>query len=130
MDDYISALNMLEIVVDEITFERKGLKNDNKLKLALKVQIGSNDEGIYKITLILKGKKQKEYKFLIKLSGFFVYEEDEVIDEKTKQDLIYKNTVAIMMPYLRNQAILLTSQPGMDSVILPIFDVHKMVDRI
>ena len=45
--------------------------------------------------------------------GFFFCEEE---DEKLKQELINKNSVAILFPYLRSQISLVTVQPD----ILPI----------
>ena len=44
--------------------------------------------------------------FLISLSGFFMIENNKNLEDTLKQDLISKNAVAIMMPYLRSEATL------------------------
>lgn len=67
--------------------------------------------------------------FLIRLSGFFMIENNKNLEDTLKQDLISKNAVAIMMPYLRSEATLLTAQPGTDSIVLPIFNINNMIDK-
>lgn len=120
---------MQEIVFDKIEFTRRGFKNDNELEFNLDIRIGIKEENNYKATLVLNGNKKDEYEFLISLSGFFMIENVENMDDKLKQDLISKNAVAILMPYLRSEITLLTAQPGTDSVVLPIFNINKMVDK-
>ncbi|UTC64426.1 protein-export chaperone SecB [Treponema sp. OMZ 788] len=128
MSNYDSVLHMQAIVFDNIEFERKGFKNDNELEFNLEIQIGTDKEHRYKVTLILKGNKKDEYEFSVSLSGFFMIEDVKNMDDKLKQNLISKNAAAIMMPYLRSEVTLLTSQPGTDSVVLPIFNINKIID--
>lgn len=128
MSNYDSVLHMQAIVFDNIEFERKGFKNDNELEFNLEIQIGTDKENRYKVTLILKGNKKDEYEFSVSLSGFFMIEDVKSMDDKLKQNLISKNAAAIMMPYLRSEVTLLTSQPGTDSVVLPIFNINKIID--
>ncbi len=63
----------------------------------------------------------------INLVGFFSFDNEEVLDESKKNDLISKNAVAIMMPYLRSEVSLLTAQPGVECVVLPPFNINKMM---
>ena len=128
MSNYDSVLHMQAIVFDNIEFERKGFKNDNELEFNLEIQIGTDKENRYKVTLILKGNKKDEYEFSVSLSGFFMIEDVKSMDDKLKQNLISKNAAAIMMPYLRSEVTLLTSQPGTDSVVRPIFNINKIID--
>lgn len=107
-------------------FERKGFKNNEELKFELQVQIGSDKNNTYKVTLVLNGTKQDEYSIVISLSGFFAVEAQEELDDKMVQTLINKNAVAILMPYLRSELTLLTAQPDTDSVVLPPFNINKM----
>jgi preprotein translocase subunit SecB len=41
--------------------------------------------------------------------------------------ILKKNSVAIMFPFIRSQVSLITTQPGMIPVQLPLVDVNKMV---
>ncbi len=61
--------------------------------------------------------------------GFFVIEDNETISEETRNKLISRNTVAILMPYLRSEVSLLTAQPGIECVVLPTFNINHMMDK-
>ncbi len=126
MGNFNSVLTLQKMVFDRIEFDRKGFKNTNELKFGLQVQIGLDKNDTYKVTLVLNGTKQDEYNMEISLSGFFKVEEQEKLDDKMVQDLINKNAVAILMPYLRSELTLLTAQPDTDSVVLPPFNINKM----
>ena len=126
MGNFNSMLTLQKMVFDRIEFDRKGFKNTQKLKFELQVQIGLGENNTYKVTLVLNGTKQDEYHIVISLSGFFKIEGQEKLEDKMVQDLINKNAVAILMPYLRSELTLLTAQPDTDSVVLPPFNINKM----
>ena len=119
---------MQKLVFDKIEFVRKGLKSKHELKFSLGIQIGKSDKQIYKVSLLLSGIKEDEYELNISLSGFFKLENTEELSEETSQELIKKNTVAILMPYLRSELSLLTAQPGMECVVLPAFNINKVLE--
>ena len=126
MDNFKSVLTLQKMVFDKIEFDRKGFKNNKELKFELQVQIGIDENDTYKVTLVLNGAKQDEYDIVISLSGFFRVEGQEELEDKIIQDLINKNAVAILMPYLRSELTLLTAQPETDSVVLPPFNMNKI----
>lgn len=129
MSEIKSALILQNMVFDKIEFIRKGFKNENDLEFGIQVQIGRNQEDEFKVTLILDGEKDDEYQFTISLSGFFKVDHGEILGDVKVQDLIYKNAVAILMPYLRSEVTLLTAQPNTESVVLPPFNINKMLDK-
>lgn len=125
--EYESNLILQHLVFDEIEFKRLGFKTESEVNYELEIQIGrdhDNQEN-YKVTLVLNGKKDKEYVFKIVLSGFFEIKNAENISDK--ETLIHRNAVAIMMPYLRSEVSLLTSQPETNSIVMPIFNINKMI---
>ena len=121
MKNYNSLLTLQKLVFDKIEFDRKGFKNKNELTFELQVQIGIGEDSVHRVTLVLKGEKKEEYNLIISLSGFFKVE--------MVQNLINKNAVAIMMPYLRSELTLLTAQPDTDSVVLPPFNINAMLEK-
>ena len=130
MEEIKSVLNMEKLVFDKISFERKGFKNQNQIKYAVETRIAQHQEKeIYRVTLVLKGDKEEEYDFEISLTGFFTFSDGAEVDEQMKKTLINNNTVAIMMPYMRSQVSLLTAQPDMDCVVLPAFNINKIVNN-
>ena len=117
------------MVFDKIEFQRLGLKKDSELEFEIQSNIAQKkDTEIYKSTLTLKGKKPDEYIFEISLTGFFSVELDDELTKEIKNTLISKNTVAILMPYLRSEVSILTAQPEVDCVVLPPFNINSMMD--
>lgn len=127
MKNIASVLTLNKLVFDKIEFNRKGFKNKNEIEMGIEVQISRGIDDISKVTLILKGNKEGEYDFIISLSGYFSFDVD--IENKQAQDLINKNAVAILMPYLRSEVSLLTAQPETECVVLPPFNINKMLEE-
>lgn len=123
-----SVLSLDKLVFDKIEFKRTGMKNENELEIELKVIINKKqDEDIYRVTLIFIGNKEKEYSLEIAVSGYFSFDENEEAEEELKTTMINQNAVAIIMPYLRSQVSLLTAQPEVECVVLPPFNIVKMM---
>mgnify|MGYP000541520969 CR=1 FL=1 len=129
MGNFNSSLVLQKIVFDKFEFNRKGFKNENELNFELQVQIGISEDDTHRVTLVLSGEKQDEYNITISLSGFFKIEKSEEMDDKIMQQMISKNAVAILMPYLRSELTLLTAQPDTESVVLPPFNINKMMEK-
>lgn len=124
-----SVLKLNKLVFDKIEFQRLGFRNENELELEIQSNVSQRGDGeIYKVTLILKGKKAEEYTLEISLSGFFSFQVESQIEESLKNALVTKNSVAIMMPYLRSEVSLLTAQPDVECVVLPAFNINNMLD--
>lgn len=123
-----SVLKLNRIVFDKIEFKRLGFKNDNEFEVEIQSNI-SQRQGteIYRVTLILKGIKPEEYTLEISLSGFFSIETKGGLTDDLKNTLITKNSVAILMPYLRSEVSLLTAQPEVEGVVLPPFNINNML---
>lgn len=125
-----SVLKLDRLVFDKIEFTRLGFKNDKELEIEIQSSVSQKAEtNIYKVTLIFKGNKPEEYTLEISLSGFFSIVNDDDLDDETKKALVTKNSVAILMPYLRSQISLLTAQPDTECVVLPPFNINKMLDK-
>ena len=130
MKNIESVLKLNKIVFDKIEFNRLGFKNDKELEVEIQSNISQRSETeIYKVTLVLKGKKPEEYTLEISLSGFFSVESENELTDALKNSLVVKNSVAIMMPYLRSQVSLVTAQPEVECVVLPAFNINKMLDN-
>ena len=115
------------IVSDKIKFDRKGFKNSNQIKYALETLLSKDEsEKLYRVSLILKGKKKDEYNIEIGISGFFSFNDNSFVDETEKDEIIEKNCIAILIPYLRSQLSMLTCQPGVECEYLPIINVNAL----
>lgn len=123
-----SILILNKLVFDKIEFVRYGLKNDSEVEFQIQTGIGKKqNEDLYKVTLVLKGNKKDEYTIEISITGFFSFEQKEMPENIQLEELLSRNAVAILMPYLRSEVSLLTAQPEVDCVVLPPFDINKMM---
>lgn len=52
----------------------------------------------------------------------------ENISEQTAEQILKKNTVAIMFPFIRSQVSILTTQPGMIPIVMPPININALVD--
>ncbi len=129
MEKFESVLKLEKLLFDNINFKRKGFKNGNKIELKLQVQISHEPNDVYRIGLTFIGEKRDEYSLEIALSGYFSFEGNEEIPEDIRTNLLNKNAVTILMPYLRSQVSLLTAQPEVDCIILPPFNINKMMEE-
>lgn len=125
-----SVLKLDGVLFDKIEFNRLGLPSNEKLELEFQSNITQKqEEDEFKVTIIVKGKKPEEYMFEISLTGYFAFETEEELDAHTKKALITKNSIAILMPYLRSEVSLLTAQPGVECVVLPAFNINKTLEK-
>ena len=128
--DVNSVLSLDKLVFDKIEFKRMGMKNENEIEFKIQIIINQKqDEEIYKVTLELLGNKEKEYLLDIELTGYFSFDANETLDEELKKTMISQNAVAIIMPYMRSQVSLITAQPEVDCVVLPPFNIIKMMSE-
>lgn len=122
-----SILKLEDLVFDKIRFDRKGFKNSNQIKYTLETLLSKEEsDKLYRVSLILNGKKKDEYNIEIGISGFFSFENNSLVDETEKDEIIEKNCIAILIPYLRSQLSMLTCQPGVECEYLPIINVNAL----
>ena len=123
-----SILRLDDLSFEKISFERIGPKNDNEEDHKISVRIGENsEEKVFRVVLSIKTFKKEEYNTEISLSGIFSFNQE--IDNDEKRDFIRSNAIAIMMPYMRSELTLLTSQPGVNPIVLPPFNVQALLKK-
>ena len=124
-----ASLRLEHIVFDDIEFHRHGFKSDGHFEATIQtnISIKTDENEVCKVTLILQGEKEKEYHIKISLTGYFIIEHSKYLyAELERQNLLSQNAVAILMPFLRSEVTLLTSQPEIEGIVLPIFNVRKI----
>lgn len=115
---------------DQISFVRKNFKSDREPAFSFEISAAKrNDEDVYKVTIVMSVEKEKEYEIKISLSGFFSINTNALDDNTDIAELISKNTVAILMPYMRSELSLLTAQPGMECIVMPPINVNALMEQ-
>ena len=123
-----------KITLTNLCFSHFEFSQDTEKKGPLKLNYG------FKVTYKKTSEKSQLVKIIVKITGednrlnLNIEEQahvelvnEELLDENTQKTLLNQNSVAIMFPYLRSQVALLTSQPGLNTVQLPIIDVSQLI---
>ena len=123
-----SYLTLIAISYDDISFKRKGFKNNHKIKSSFAIMTfkEGEEEHDYRVAIKYKGNKKDEYEIEIIISGYFHV---EASDSETEKYMVRYNTVNILIPILRAQIATLTTQFEVDPVILPIINSTSFVDE-
>lgn len=125
-----SVLQMLDFYFSSITFrQKKESTGERKVHVNYNIEHEKNneDESIFRVTITTKvydDAKQIDLK-LIAIGIFQIM--DLSISEELKRSLITRNTVAIMSPYIRSEVSLITAQPGLTPIQIPVIDINKLV---
>lgn len=128
VNDVSSTLKMNNLYVRQCSFERiQGEFTDFELQLSLNKEIKTNDDGTYEVILsVVLTNAPHEFNLQITIAGNFTV---DATAEKIEKELIEKNTVAIIFPYLRSQITLMSSQPGMKPIVLPPLNVNALLEE-
>lgn len=133
-DKRLSALKLVNIFFEEFSFARlefdfKELDKEVDVdeKISFKVEIATREDKLFhRVKIASEVAKDAEYKLSLVIVGIFQFD-SEVYEDVNLEHLLNENAVAILMPYIRSQVSILTSQPGMKTVTLPIFNISEMM---
>jgi len=129
-EKFLSKMSVVCILFDELSFKRHGFKNDNEVEFSFEIDTLRNieNENFHKVVIKVGVSKEAEYELMVEISGVFEFVDS--VPEEIKEDLLTKNAVAILMPYIRSEISILTAQPDTDSLVLPILDISKMMSNV
>lgn len=117
-----SDLKMRDLYFPECSFLREKELKNGELSANLEKNIDKISDHVYDVTLSLEVTKE-DMKVKVIAKATFVFEADDYSEE---DEVINVNTVAIMFPFIRSEVTLITSQPGMQPIILPAINTTKM----
>lgn len=126
-DPALSVLKLEHLVFDHISFTREGLptKDDSSVRLEIQAHVDALETGRYCVSLSVTAIKKEEYTAVVEASAFCAVDEGYT----QRDDLLKKNAVAILLPFVRAQLTLLTAQPEMDPIVLPAFNVNALLEK-
>lgn len=121
--DYESPLVLEKIEITESTFRKKDVSLEG-LELSLHVEhsVGKVDEDEYEITLSTSVSDENE-NIYVNVKGKAIFR-----TQQENMDILEKNTIAIMFPYIRSYISIITTQPGMAPIVLPAMNIIAMIN--
>lgn len=126
-----SGLIAEKICVETMNYRRCKLLGDivRFTESSIEKNIKLIGENIYKCSLELKMYDDDESASLdIVVSG--VFELKAKLEPNQQEIIITKNTMAILFPYLRSQVTLLTTQPDVEPVNLPVININALLQNM
>lgn len=120
---YQSPLILEKIEITESTFKKKDVSLD---ELELGVRVEHNVENIgedeYEIVLNTTVSDENE-NIYVNVKGKAIFR-----TQQKNMDMLEKNTIAIMFPYIRSYISIITTQPGMPPIVLPAMNIIAMIN--
>lgn len=121
--DYESPLVLEKIEITESTFKKKEVLLEG-LELSIHVEhnVDNIGEDEYEIILITTVSDENE-NIYVNVKGKAIFH-----TQQKNMDILEKNTIAIMFPYIRSYISIITTQPGMAPIVLPAMNIIAMIN--
>ena len=128
MNNIESNLKIKSIYFSELSFRREEkIKQTFELNHSFDVSYSDVSKNSIKVSIIYSNKSNDSlFETHATINGRFELTNYEEFDEEVIESLLKINTLAILIPYLRSQIVLLTSQIGMNPVQIPILNAELL----
>lgn len=120
---YESRLVLEKMEILESSFRKKDEPLDG-VELGVQVEHGINriDDEIFEVVLTTTVSDEDE-KVFVSVTGRAVFNTSQ-----ENMDILEKNAIAIMFPYIRSYISIITTQPGMNPIVLPAMNIVAMIN--
>ena len=120
---YESPLVLEKIEIVESTFRKKDEPIDG-LELGVQVErsLKKKADGLFEVLLETTVSDEDE-KVFVNVKGRAIFS-----TQQENMNILGKNTIAIMFPYIRSYISIITTQPGMNPIVLPAMNIVAMVN--
>lgn len=128
MESIEGKLEMKNLCFTKILFEQtQNGQNEKKIKFNIGVEYEQKTEKNILVRLIANiTEESNSININVVEQADFELVNAEMLDNEAKNNILKVNTIAILMPYMRSQIALLTAQPGMNSLQIPIIDASLL----
>lgn len=116
-----SSLKMEKFYFSYCSIERNENIEDNNPKMDIKRHVSEIGKHTYDVRLEIHIDSE-DFCVKVTANARFLFEADSY---ERESEIIKKNTVAIMFPFVRSQISLLTTQPDMVPIVLPPINTAK-----
>ena len=123
-----SILKSLSMKFTRIEYVNPNKCPIDELNFNLMKEIEKSDEPVFctKLRLTVTSMNDSDFHIVIELCGRFSL---DCNNDLLRESIMNKNTVSILFPYLRSELTLITSQPGIEPIVMPPMNINAMFDR-
>lgn len=125
----LSELKQNSIYIQEIQFHRTEAIPE-KISGDFNVEYNYIREDLVRVGLKTILKSDNGMELLMTIIGEFELLNYRDIPRQAAKEILEKNTVAIMFPYLRSQVTIVSSQPNMPSINIPPININNMLKEL
>ncbi|WP_346920616.1 protein-export chaperone SecB [Clostridium sp. UBA7339] len=122
-----SSLRFKNYVVESINFNTNfkfdGEQKEIEFDLDSDYSIEENDFMLSLEVVIFPEAEKNNYPFTMEVKIIGLFEIDSQIDEKTRENFIEKNSIAILFPYLRALVSVYSANANIGTLVLPPINV-------
>lgn len=120
-------LQMLDLFFSKFSFSQERGKNSSEYKYSFGIEysVSKADKSKIRVT-IDTSVHSKDDSIILDLETVGLFRIDST-DPETYDMLIKSNTVAIMFPYIRSQVSILTTQPGIQPIMIPPMNINAII---
>lgn len=120
---YESPLVLEKIEIVESIFRKKDEQMDG-LELGVQVEhsLKKISDDVFEVLLETTVSDEDE-KVFVNVKGRAIFS-----TQQENMDILEKNTIAIMFPYIRSYISIITTQPGMNPIVLPAMNIVAMIN--
>ena len=128
MENIESNLKIKNIYFSELSFRRdENIEKTLEITHSIDVKYEDVLKDSIKVSIIYSSKaKNSLFETKVVINGRFELTNYENFDDDTIESLLKINTIAILVPYLRSQVVLLTSQIGINPIQIPIINAEML----
>ncbi len=127
-EEVTSDLKIVDFYFSEATFKNERLFGDSAVNISYAVNNQKLENGHIRVEITTKVEGEGQGIFL-QLKAVGIFDATAVVDNANKEFMEQIATVTAMIPFIRSQVALLTTQPGISQLILPPIDVYKLIDK-
>ena len=134
MSDFESTLKFKNYIVNEAVFKtnfdysgRQDIPIDFDINSSNKVEENNFILGLG--IVVFPNAKENDYPFTLKVELSGLFEVESGVDDKTKDNFIERNAIAILFPYLRAILSVYSSNSNVGTIVLPPINVVKYLEE-
>ena len=111
----------------DFTQTREDQNTDYGVQFHIEYAENKKDPAKFRVTIETSVKNETE-SVVVDLETVGIFTIDRSADINVSEHLLKENTVAIMLPFIRSQISLLTTQPGLPPIMLPPINVNALLE--
>ena len=131
MDNNTCKIQMLDLYFSKFDFKQERGTDSKEYNTSFQIEYAINSEDDTKVRVVVDTTVTNEAESVVlNVQTVGIFKVDKLdIDDATYEHLIKANTVAIIVPFIRSQVSLLTTQPGMMPVMIPPININALIEN-